>query len=68
MKVDFVKSLGADRVIDYTQTDFARGGETYDIIFDAVSKSSFSHCKDSLEKGGVYLATDPKVAVVLSML
>lgn len=66
--LEMVKSLGADKVIDYTQEDFAKNGETYDVIFDAVSKSSFSHCKDALEAGGVYLATDPQLAVVFSML
>ena len=66
--LEMVKSLGADRVIDYTREDFTRNGETYDLIFDAVSKSSFSRCKNSLEEGGIYLATDPSVAVVLPML
>jgi NADPH:quinone reductase-like Zn-dependent oxidoreductase len=45
-----VKSLGADQVIDYTKEDFTKTGQTYDVIFDAVSKSSFSRCKSSLEK------------------
>jgi NADPH:quinone reductase-like Zn-dependent oxidoreductase len=52
-----VKSLGADKVIDYTQEDFTQSGETYDIIFDVVSKSSFSRCKDSLKQNGRYLVT-----------
>ena len=43
--VELVKSLGADKVIDYTKEDFAQSGETYDIICDAVGKSSFSRCK-----------------------
>jgi NADPH:quinone reductase-like Zn-dependent oxidoreductase len=66
--LEMVKSLGADNVIDYTTQDFTETGETYDIIFDAVSKSSFSRCKNSLEQGGIYLATDPNVAAVFSML
>ena len=66
--LDLVKALGADRVIDYTREDFTASGETYDIIFDAVAKSSFSRCEDSLEDDGVYLATDPTLAVVLSMV
>jgi NADPH:quinone reductase-like Zn-dependent oxidoreductase len=53
-----VTSLGADRVIDYTQEDFTRDGETYDVIFDAVGKLSFSRSRDSLKRGGIYLATD----------
>jgi NADPH:quinone reductase-like Zn-dependent oxidoreductase len=56
--VDLVKSLGADRVIDYTKDDFTKSGETYDFIFDAVGKHSFSRCKGSLKPGGKYLATD----------
>jgi NADPH:quinone reductase-like Zn-dependent oxidoreductase len=66
--VELIKSLGADKVIDYTQEDFTESDETYDVIFDAVTKSSFSRCKDSLKPGGIYLATDPTVAVMLQML
>lgn len=55
--VDLVKSLGADHVIDYTQEDFANNNQTYDIIFDTVGKSSFSHCKGSLTRNGLYLVT-----------
>ena len=43
-----VQSLGADTVIDYTKEDFTKTGQTYDIIFDAVGKSSFSRCRSSL--------------------
>jgi len=56
--VELVKSLGADRVIDYTQEDFTKNGETYDVIFDAVGKHSFKLSKRSLKPGGVYVATD----------
>ena len=56
--VELVKSLGADKVIDYNQEDFTKNGETYDIIFDAASKSSFSRCKESLEQNGCYLVTN----------
>jgi NADPH:quinone reductase-like Zn-dependent oxidoreductase len=56
--LEVVKSLGADRVIDYTQEDFTKNGETYDIIFDAVGKHSFRRCKASLKPGGAYVATD----------
>jgi NADPH:quinone reductase-like Zn-dependent oxidoreductase len=52
-----VQSLGADRVIDYTQADFTRSGETYDIIFDAVGTTTFAQCKDALKPGGYYLHT-----------
>jgi NADPH:quinone reductase-like Zn-dependent oxidoreductase len=56
--VEVVRSLGADRVIDYTQEDFTKNSETYDVIFDAVGKQTFKNCKGSLKPGGVYLATD----------
>ena len=53
--IDMVKSLGADKTTDYTQEDFTKNNETYDIIFDAVGKLSSSRCKKSLNKDGVYL-------------
>ena len=56
--LDLVKSLGADKVIDYTKDDFTKNGEKYDIIFDTVGKSSFSHSKESLNKKGQYLLTN----------
>src|SRR6266700_3950431 len=56
--VDLVRSLGADRAIDYTQEDFTENGETYDVIFDAVGKLSFRRCRSSLKPGGIYLPTD----------
>ena len=55
--LEMVKSLGADHVIDYTQEDFTKTGQTYDIIFDAVNKSSFPRCKGSLTQNGVYIFT-----------
>ncbi len=56
--LELVKSLGADKVIDYTKEDFTKSGETYNAIFDAVIKTSFSRCKDSLKQRGVYLTVD----------
>jgi NADPH:quinone reductase-like Zn-dependent oxidoreductase len=53
--LDMVKSLGADRVIDYTQEDFLQSAETYDVIFDAVDKLSTSRGKKALKKKGIYL-------------
>ncbi len=53
-----VKSLGADKLIDYTEEDFTRNGQSYDVIFDAVIKTSFTHCKNSLKRGGKYLTVD----------
>ena len=53
--LDLVKSLGADKVIDYTKEDFTRNDKTYDIIFDTVGKSPFSGSIKSLNKKGIYL-------------
>ena len=53
--VAMVKSLGADKVIDYTKEDFSKNGETYDIVFDTVGKSPFSGSVKSLKKNGYYL-------------
>lgn len=63
-----VASLGADEAIDYTREDFRQNGQSYDIIFDAVGKSSFSGCKDLLTETGVYLTTVPSPAVILQIL
>jgi NADPH:quinone reductase-like Zn-dependent oxidoreductase len=49
-----VRSLGADKVIDYTKTDFTKDNERYDFVFDAVGKSSFMKCKPLLKKKGIY--------------
>ena len=65
--VALVASLGADRVIDYTDEDFTKNGETYDVIFDAVGKHSFMRSKGSLKAGGRYLATDKLENVVLAL-
>jgi len=56
--VEMVKSLGANNVIDYTKEDFTKGGQTYDIIFDAVMKTSFSRCKRSLKPKGTFITVD----------
>jgi len=66
--VELVKSLGAEKVIDYTREDFTKTGQTYDIIFDVVAKSSFSRCKSSLNQSGIYLTTFPSPGVMLQML
>jgi NADPH:quinone reductase-like Zn-dependent oxidoreductase len=56
--LELVRSLGADRVIDYTQEDFTRNGEMYDVVFDAVGKHTFMRCRRSLKPRGIYIATD----------
>jgi NADPH:quinone reductase-like Zn-dependent oxidoreductase len=55
--IELVKSLGAARVIDYTKEDFTKNGQTYDIIFDTVGKSSFSYSRNSLKANGCYIPT-----------
>jgi len=54
--LELVKSLGADKVIDYTKEDFTKNGQTYDIIYDTVGKTTFAGCKNSLTENGLYLA------------
>jgi len=66
--LELVKSIGADKVIDYTKNDFAKSGETYDIIFDAVGKSTFSQCKNSLNQKGKYLQAGITLKVFSSVL
>jgi NADPH:quinone reductase-like Zn-dependent oxidoreductase len=56
--VELVRSLGADRVIDYTAEDFTKDDQTYDAVLDAVGKSSFGRCKRLLKPGGIYLSSD----------
>jgi NADPH:quinone reductase-like Zn-dependent oxidoreductase len=66
--LELVRSLGADRVIDYTKEDFTKNGQTYDVIFDAVGKHSFKRCRASLEPGGRYLPTDGAVNILLALM
>ncbi len=56
--LELVKALGADRVIDYTREDFTRDSQQYDVVIDAVGKSSFFRCRRLLKPGGVYFSTD----------
>jgi len=65
--LELMGALGADRVIDYTQEDFTRNGQTYDVIFDAVGKHSFRRSKGSLRTGGKYLATDGLRNLILAL-
>ena len=66
--LELVQSLGAAKVIDYTKEDFTKSGQTYDIIFDAVAKNSFSNCKKSSNPKGVYLSTFDTLPLLLQML
>lgn len=66
--LEWVKSLGADLVIDYTRENFTENGKTYDIIFDTVGKIPFSACKGSLSDGGIYLSTVPSPIILLHTL
>lgn len=63
--IDLVKSLGADKVVDYTKEDFTTSGDTYDIIFDTVGKSSFTHCMKALNSNGKYVVTLMTFNVIL---
>jgi len=56
--IDLVKSLGANKVIDYTKEDFTKDEEKYNFVFDAVGKSSFAKCKPLLQSGGIYISSD----------
>ena len=65
--LELVESLGADVVIDYTEEDFTKNGQTYDIVFDTVGKSSFARCRGSLTQNGVYLDAG-KLSTLLPMI
>lgn len=56
--IELVKSLGAEKVIDYTKEDFTKDDEMYDVVIDAVGKSSFFRCKKLLRPGGIYFSTE----------
>lgn len=63
--VELVKSLGAEVVIDYTKDDFTAPGKTYDVILDAVAKSSFTNCRRILAPAGTYVTTLPNADVLI---
>lgn len=66
--MELVRSLGADFVIDYTKENFTESGKTYDVIFDAVGKETYSRCKKSLKSRGLYMTTVPTLPIMLQML
>ena len=67
-RLEMVKALGADKVIDYTKEDFTQSGETYDLIFDVLGKSSFKRSKKVLNKNGIYLLANFKSRQLLQAL
>ncbi len=67
-RVELVKSLGADHVIDYTKEDFTQNGQTYDLIFDVLGRSSFSRCKNSLKENGRFVLVSFKMKQLLQMV
>jgi NADPH:quinone reductase-like Zn-dependent oxidoreductase len=67
-RLKFVKSLGADKVIDYTTEDFTQNGETYDLILDVLGKSSFSKVESSLKPNGILLFASFKMKQLIQML
>jgi NADPH:quinone reductase-like Zn-dependent oxidoreductase len=60
-----LRSIGADHVIDYKREDFAKSGESYDVIFDAVGKSSYSRSIRSLREKGIYLLGNPGLSQMI---
>jgi NADPH:quinone reductase-like Zn-dependent oxidoreductase len=67
-RMELVKTLGADHVIDYTKEDFTKNGQRYDVIFDILCKSSFAGVKNSLTANGRYLLASFKTLQLLQML
>jgi NADPH:quinone reductase-like Zn-dependent oxidoreductase len=61
-KLDMLRSIGADHVIDYTQQDFTKNGETYDVVFDVVGRSPFSRSLRSLRQNGRYVLANPRLS------
>ncbi len=68
LRIEYVKALGADKVIDYKKEDFTKRGEKYDLIFDILGKSTFSACKKVLKQNGIYLLASFKTKKLLQML
>ncbi len=67
-RLEYVKALRADEVIDYAKQDFTHNGETYDLIFDVLGKSSFARCRASLTPTGIYFPVSFKAKALLQML
>ncbi len=65
--LDFIKSLGADSLIDYTTHDFTKNQVQYDIVFDAVGKQTFDNCKKVLKPNGIYITTLPNLQNIVAI-
>ncbi len=63
-KLDMLRSIGADHVIDYTQEDFTENGQVYDVIFDVIGKISFSRTQKSITENGTYLLANPQRQII----
>jgi NADPH:quinone reductase-like Zn-dependent oxidoreductase len=63
-KLDMLRAIGADHVIDYTPEDFSRSGQTYDVVFDMVGRNSFSRSLKSLKENGIYLLANPTLSAM----
>ena len=68
VNLEMIKSIGADKVIDYKKEDFTKLGQRYDIIYDTVGKSSFSKCKNSLIQKGLYLSPVLGISLLFQMI
>jgi NADPH:quinone reductase-like Zn-dependent oxidoreductase len=64
-KLDMLREIGADHVVDYTKEDFTKSNKTYDVIFDVVGKTSYSGCIRSLNQNGRYLIANPKISKII---
>lgn len=65
--IPLVTSFGVDKIIDYKKQDFTKDDERYDLVFDAVGKSSFAKCKPLLKKKGIYTSTDGLINFLLTL-
>ena len=66
--VEMLKSLGADKIIDYTKEDFSKRNERYDFVFDVVGKTTFSESKTVLKSNGVYLENNLEIKDIIKMM
>ena len=66
IKEEMLRRIGADHFIDYTKEDFTKYGQTYDVIFSMVAKSSYSECVKALKPKGRYLMANPRISDMLS--